>query len=63
MSFHCVPLCCSRPLRGAAACPCAEPPTKRTELEALWPHSARGAKETGFMVLVMVIGLACVPRP
>lgn len=28
----------------------AEPPTKRVEIDRLWPHSARGSKEVAFMI-------------
>ena len=36
-----------------------KPPTKRAALDILWAHSVRGSKEIGFMMLVMLIGLAC----
>ena len=38
-----------------------KPPTKRAALDILWAHSVRGSKELGFMMLVMLIGLACAP--
>ncbi len=40
-----------------------KPPTKRAALDILWAHSVRGSKEIGFMMLVMLIGLACAPLP
>ena len=39
-----------------------QPLTKRTALDILWPHSARGSKEIGFMMLIVLIGLACASR-
>ncbi len=36
-----------------------QPPTKRVALDILWPHSVRGSKEIGFMMLIVLIGLAC----
>jgi hypothetical protein len=40
------------------ACGLCKPPTKRVEIDRLWPHSARGSKEVAFMILVFIIGLA-----